>query len=61
MKILLTNGEVKAGAIKLPGRKLPSIYIQKDDNIILLGHFYSMKNAEMFMDAVGEIVGKEIG
>ena len=42
MKILLTNGEVKAGAIKLPGRKLPSICIQKDDKLILLGHFYSM-------------------
>ena len=59
MKILLTNGEVKAGAIKLPGRKLPSICIQEDDKLILLGHFYSMKNAEMFMDAVGEIVGKK--
>ena len=59
MKILLTNGEVKAGAIKLPGRKLPSICIQKDDKLILLGHFYSMASAEMFMDAVGEIVGKK--
>ena len=59
MKTLMTNGEVKAGAIKLPGRKLPSIYIQKDDNLILLGHFYSTKSAEMFMDAVGEIVGKK--
>ena len=58
MKMLLTNGDVKAGAIKLPGRKLPSICIQKDDELILLGHFYSMKSAEMFMDAVGEIVGK---
>ena len=59
MKILLTNGEVKAGAIKLPGRKLPSICIQKDGELILLGHFYSMKSAEMFMDAVGELVGKK--
>ena len=59
MKMLLTNGDVKAGAIKLPGRKLPSICVQENDKLILLGHFYSMENAEMFMDAVGEIVGKK--
>ena len=59
MKMLLTNGDVKAGAIKLPGRKLPSICIQKDDNLIMLGHFYSTASAKMFMDAVGEIVGKK--
>ena len=45
MKNLLTNGEVKAGAIKLPGRKLPSICIQKDGELILLGHFYCIECA----------------
>lgn len=58
MKQYLTNGKIKVGACTLPGRKLPSLFIEEENKITVIGHFNSKEDAELFVDKLAEIVGR---
>lgn len=58
MKYYLTNGGIKVGACKLPGRKLPSLFIEEENKITVIGHFNSDEDAEMFIEKLADIVGR---
>lgn len=58
MKYYLTNGKVKVGACKLPGRKLPSLFIEEESKITVIGHFKSEEDAELFIEKLADIVGR---
>ena len=58
MKQYLTNGKFKVGACILPGRKLPSLFIEEENKITVIGHFNSEEDAEMFIEKLADIVGR---
>lgn len=58
MKYYLTNGQIKVGACRLPGRKLPSLFIEEENKITVIGHFNGEEDAVMFVEKLAEIVGR---
>ncbi len=54
---VLTNGEISIGAYQFPDRKRPSLCIEKGNQITVYGSFHNIKEANEFMNKLGELCG----
>ena len=57
MPRVITNGKTKIGAYLFPDRKKPSLCIEQGSEIVVYGHFNSIKQADEFMDKLAELCG----
>ena len=57
MPKVITNGKVRIGAYLFPDRKKPSLCIEQGSEIVVYGHFNSIKQADEFMDKLAELCG----
>lgn len=55
----LTDGKIKIGAFTISDKKRPAICIQEENKITVCGYFQDAKNAEIFMDALAEMIKAE--
>lgn len=56
MARVLTDGNVKIGAYKVPGRKRPGLCIEKENKITVYGSFRDINTANEFMTELGKLV-----
>lgn len=61
MAKVLTDGKTKIGAYMFSDRKKPCLCIAQENSCVVYGTFQSVERANEFMDALGQLVGAEIG
>ena len=61
MAKVITDGETKIGAYRLPIRKKPCLCVEQGNKIIVYGTFINKESAEDFMERLADFVGAEKG
>ena len=61
MAKVITNGETKIGAYRLPIRKKICLCVEQENKIIVYGTFINKESAENFMEKLADFVGAEKG
>lgn len=61
MAKVITNGETKIGAYRLPKRKKICLCVEQGNKIIVYGTFINKESAEDFMERLADFVGAEKG
>lgn len=59
-KVLTVDDSVKIGAYVLPGRKKPCLCVEKENCLVIYGHFNDVRRANEFMDELAALVGAKI-
>ena len=60
MPRVLTDGKIKIGAYRLPGKKKIALCVEEGNEIVVCGYFTRLELAEYFMDKLAEIIGVEM-
>lgn len=61
MAKVITDGETKIGAYRVPRRKKICLCVDQGNEIVVYGTFTSKKHAEEFINRLADFVGAEKG
>jgi hypothetical protein len=60
-KLIVFNKCTAVGAMTFPDRKRPALVIQRGNQGTVYGYFKSEASADLFMDALAELIGAKDG